>query len=103
MLPRVQLQSADEVWARIDEIARADGRAGVVATDGDGTLWSGDVGEDLFFAFVDHGESWSPRCEALRREAREHALSDAGTGRTSRGASTTPTSRAASPRSACAS
>lgn len=79
--PGVQLQSADEVWARIDEIAHADGRAGVVATDGDGTLWSGDVGEDLFFGFVDHGEFMEPALEAFRREAREHALSDAGTGR----------------------
>lgn len=76
----MQLRSGDEVWARIDELARADGARGVVATDGDGTLWSGDVGEDLFFAFVEHGEFAEPALEALRRDAREHALSDAGTG-----------------------
>jgi phosphatidylglycerophosphatase C len=76
----VQLQSADEVWARIEDLARADGGRGVVATDGDGTLWSGDVGEDLFFAFVDHGDFAEPALEALRRDAREHDLSDAGTG-----------------------
>ena len=74
------LQSADEVWARIDQLARADGGGGVVATDGDGTLWSGDVGEDFFFGFVDHGDMAEPGLEAMRREAREHDLSDAGTG-----------------------
>jgi phosphoserine phosphatase len=76
----VKLQTSDEVWARIAALADATGRAGVVATDGDGTLWSGDVGEDLFHAFVEHGDVADPALEAIRREAREHALSDAGTG-----------------------
>jgi phosphatidylglycerophosphatase C len=76
----VQLQSADEVWARIEPLARADGGAGVVAFDGDGTLWSGDVGEDLFHAFLDHGEVAEAALEALRNEASDHSLSDAGTG-----------------------
>ncbi|MGD0528858.1 MAG: haloacid dehalogenase-like hydrolase [Polyangiaceae bacterium] len=76
----MQLESADDVWARIEALARATGSTGVVATDGDGTLWSGDVGEDLFHAFVEHGEVAEPALEALRREAREHALSDAGAG-----------------------
>jgi phosphoserine phosphatase len=75
----VQLETADDVWARIEPLARAQG-GGVVATDGDGTLWSGDVGEDLFEAFVEHGEVAAPALEAIRREAREHALSDAGSG-----------------------
>jgi phosphatidylglycerophosphatase C len=74
------LQSADEVWARIDQLARADGGGGVVATDGDGTLWGGDVGEDFFFGFLDHGDMAEAGLEAMRREAREHDLSDAGTG-----------------------
>jgi phosphatidylglycerophosphatase C len=81
MLPGVQVQSAEDVWARIAAEAARDGGAGVVATDGDGTLWSGDVGEDLFFAFVDHGRIEEPALEAIRREARTHAVSDAGTGR----------------------
>jgi phosphatidylglycerophosphatase C len=80
MLPAVQVQSAEDVWARIAAEAARDGGAGVVATDGDGTLWSGDVGEDLFFAFVDHGRFEEPAFEAIRREARAHALSDAGSG-----------------------
>jgi phosphoserine phosphatase len=76
----VHLQSADEVWARIDAIVRAEGAGGVVASDGDGTLWSGDVGEDLFHAFVEHGDVADAALEAMRREARDHALSDAGSG-----------------------
>jgi phosphatidylglycerophosphatase C len=75
----VIVQSADEVWARIEALAREHG-GGVVATDGDGTLWSGDVGEDLFHAFVEHGHTEPPALEAMKRVAREHALSDAGTG-----------------------
>jgi phosphatidylglycerophosphatase C len=76
----VQLQSSDEVWARIEALVGTTGRAGVVATDGDGTLWSGDVGEDLFHAFIEHGEVADPAIEALRREARQHGVSDAGAG-----------------------
>jgi phosphatidylglycerophosphatase C len=77
---RVKVESADEVWARIAAEAERDGGRGVVASDGDGTLWDGDVGEDLFHAFVEHGDVHAPAEEAMRREARVHALSDAGTG-----------------------
>ena len=79
MLARVNLQSADDVWARIESIARAR-PGGVIATDGDGTLWSGDVGEDLFHAFLEYGRVEPPALEALRTEARDHRLSDAGSG-----------------------
>ena len=44
----MELQSAEQVWSRM--AAAMDGAPGprsVVASDGDGTLWSGDVGEDL--------------------------------------------------------
>ncbi len=76
----VELQTAEQVWKRIEAIAlaRADG---VIATDGDGTLWSGDVGEDLFHAFLDHGRVEPPATEAIRREATQHGVSDAGGGR----------------------
>jgi phosphoserine phosphatase len=76
---RVHLQAADDVWARIDALARAE-PGGVVATDGDGTLWSGDVGEDMFMAFLEHGRVEVAALDALRREARHHSLSDAGGG-----------------------
>jgi phosphatidylglycerophosphatase C len=75
----VQRQSVDTVWGRIDRLARAE-PGGIIATDADGTLWSGDLGEDLFHAFLDHGRVEPPALEAFRRDAREHALSDAGDG-----------------------
>jgi phosphatidylglycerophosphatase C len=75
----VEQQSADEVWARIEALGR-DRPGGVIATDGDGTLWSGDVGDDLFHAFLSHGRVEPPALEALGRTARDHSLSDAGNG-----------------------
>jgi phosphoserine phosphatase len=75
----VELRTADDVWARIDPLTR-DEPGGVVATDGDGTLWSGDVGEDLFHAFVEHGRVEPVALEAIQRSAREHSVSDAGSG-----------------------
>jgi phosphatidylglycerophosphatase C len=75
----VDLWSPARVWARVEALARAQ-PGGVVATDGDGTLWSGDVGEDLFHGFVQQGRVEAAALEALRREARDHDLSDAGSG-----------------------
>jgi phosphoserine phosphatase len=75
----VQLLSADEVWKRLESLSREE-RGGVIATDGDGTLWSGDVGEDLFHAFLDFGRVEASAAEEMRREARDHAISDAGGG-----------------------
>jgi phosphatidylglycerophosphatase C len=75
----VELQTADEVWARIERAALAEPN-GVVATDADGTLWSGDVGDDLFEAFLEHGRVETAALDAIRRNALDHGLSDAGTG-----------------------
>jgi phosphatidylglycerophosphatase C len=75
----VQIQTSDTVWSRIAELARTE-PGGFVATDGDGTLWAGDVGEDLFLAFLDHGRVEPPALEAIVRDARAHGLSDAGKG-----------------------
>ncbi len=69
----------DRVWARIEALAREQ-PGGAIATDGDGTLWSGDVGEDLFHAFLDHGRTEPEALDAIRRIARHHSESDAGTG-----------------------
>jgi phosphatidylglycerophosphatase C len=76
---RVDLQSADQVWARIAAEARLRG-GGVIASDGDGTLWSGDVGEDLFHELIERGPIADLALEGMRRQAHEHALSDAGSG-----------------------
>jgi phosphatidylglycerophosphatase C len=75
----VELWSADRVWARVESLANGQ-PDGVIAMDADGTLWSGDVGEDLFHAFLKQGRVEAPALEAFRREARDHALSDAGSG-----------------------
>jgi phosphatidylglycerophosphatase C len=75
----VQLQTPNAVWSRIEELARTE-PGGVVATDGDGTLWAGDIGEDLFHAFLDHGRVDPPAFEAIVRDARAHGISDAGKG-----------------------
>lgn len=81
MLPAMQIQTADEVWARILEaMAAAKEHGGVLATDADGTLWSGDVGDDLFDAFIERGTVHPTALEGMRREARDHGLSDAGSG-----------------------
>ncbi len=80
----MRLQTADDVWARIELLAggHAGPRAerGVLATDADGTLWSGDVGEDLFHAFLSAGRVEPLAEEAMRREARAFHVSDAGRG-----------------------
>ena len=84
MLTAVRVQSVGDVWARIELLARADEAGGVlrgaIATDADGTLWSGDVGEDLFHAFLSAGRVEPQAEEAMRREARAFHLSDAGRG-----------------------
>ncbi len=71
--------SLDRVWARIEVLAREQ-RGGVVATDGDGTLWTGDVGEDLFHGLLQSGRVAVAALEGMRLEARDHHLSDAGSG-----------------------
>jgi phosphoserine phosphatase len=78
----VELQSPDDVWARIEALDKGEpaGARGVIATDADGTLWTGDVGEDLFHAFLSGGRVEPPAEEAMRREARGFHVSDAGTG-----------------------
>jgi phosphoserine phosphatase len=75
----VQLQTPDAVWQRIEALVRSE-PGGVVATDGDGTLWTGDVGEDMFHAFLDHGRVHPSAFDAIVRDARAHGVSDAGTG-----------------------
>ncbi len=52
----------------------------VAAFDADGTLWSGDVGEDLFFSALERADVRAPAATALREVARAHSLPDAGGG-----------------------
>lgn len=64
--------TVDEILRAIDEAARAE-PGGAIAFDGDGTLWSGDIGEDFFDAAMKRGPLEVTR-EPLRREAREAGL-----------------------------
>jgi phosphoserine phosphatase len=53
---------------------------GAIAFDGDGTLWSGDVGEDFFHGVLERGAIREPAVGPLKREAREGGLEDHGSG-----------------------
>jgi HAD superfamily phosphoserine phosphatase-like hydrolase len=59
----VERTSTSALVARLD---RDHGAPGVVAFDGDGTLWSGDVGEDFMHAALTRGEVREPATLALR-------------------------------------
>ncbi len=78
MLPPVETQTRSDVQRRIAE-ARDVSPGGVLACDGDGTLWSGDVGEDLFHALVAKGPFLAPAHAQLRVDAKAHGVDDGGT------------------------
>ncbi len=50
----------------------------VIASDGDGTLWRGDIGEALFTAALKDGVLPREACAPLRREALRYGLSSQG-------------------------
>ena len=54
---------------------------GVIASDGDGTLWDGDVGEDFFHGLVAHGGFREPACTQMRIDARAHGIASDGSGK----------------------
>ena len=58
----------------------ADPKSVVIAFDGDGTLWSGDVGEDLFRAAMRDGYLIDAACPALIAEAERYEVPLAATG-----------------------
>jgi phosphatidylglycerophosphatase C len=69
----MKMERVEETLERIgQEAARAPG--GVLAFDGDGTLWSGDVGDDLFLALLEHGDIRPPAHAALQRLGAAHGL-----------------------------
>src|SRR4051812_25471759 len=69
----MRIEPADRIVERIDE-ARRTHPGGVLAFDGDGTLWSGDVGEDLFHALIAHGDLREECRAAMAREAEASGL-----------------------------
>ncbi|RJS17405.1 haloacid dehalogenase-like hydrolase [Corallococcus sp. H22C18031201] len=50
---------------------------GVLAFDADGTLWSGDVGDDLFLALLEHGDLQPEVHEALEHLCLAHGVDTA--------------------------
>jgi HAD superfamily phosphoserine phosphatase-like hydrolase len=68
-----------EVISLLEEhVAREPG--GAIAFDGDGTLWSGDIGEDFFEALLDDGSVSAEAHEALVREAEAEKIDTSGGG-----------------------
>lgn len=66
-----------EVIALLEEqVAREPG--GAIAVDGDGTLWSGDIGEDYFEALLEDGAISALAHEALVSEAAAEDIDTAG-------------------------
>ncbi len=61
---RVQRTSTTQLLGLLEDAAPS-----VVAFDGDGTLWSGDVGEDFMHAALSRGEVRDPATAALTRMA----------------------------------
>jgi len=76
MLVPVLTATVSQVLARIEAQAKEPG--GVVATDGDGTLWSGDIGEDFFAALLEQRRLLTHAHDPLVREAKEHGLDASG-------------------------
>lgn len=70
--------SVAEVVARIDAL-RASNEQGLLAFDGDGTLWTGDVGEDVFHYAVTRELIAEPARESLVREAGAFGIDPTGT------------------------
>lgn len=71
--------AAIEVLARIEAV-RSVHPEGIVAFDGDGTLWSGDVGDDFFHALVARADFREIATRAMRVEAAEHGVPADGDG-----------------------
>jgi phosphoserine phosphatase len=69
----MKMERVEETLERIgQEAARAPG--GVLAFDGDGTLWSGDVGDDLFLALLEHDGIRPEAHGALERLGAAHGM-----------------------------
>jgi len=75
----VRTTTVDEAIKLIRDLAKAN-PGGAIAFDGDGTLWSGDIGEDFFDALVATGRFDDGVCRALAAEAERETLDPRGTG-----------------------
>ena len=73
----VRRLTADALCGRFDASLRA-GAEGVLASDGDGTLWRGDIGDALFDALVDEELLRGEARDSLAREATDAGLDGEG-------------------------
>lgn len=67
----VERISAHDLARELGEVSR-----GALAFDGDGTLWSGDVGEDFFFGVLDSGKLTDVAAGAIARAARDAGIEE---------------------------
>lgn len=70
--------SVDAFLGQLDLAIKGTSASLGVAFDADGTLWSGDAGEDFLFALIDRKLVLSEAMEALEREARAYGVPSAG-------------------------
>ena len=73
----VSTLSAHEIVSAIER-ERSSGSGGILAFDGDGTLWAGDVGEDVFNYATERELLREEAREALALEAQQHGLDPTG-------------------------
>ncbi len=71
----IPLVAASELARELDAAPR-----GALAFDGDGTLWSGDVGEDFFYGILDSGRLSDIATRAITEIARESGVEVHGDG-----------------------
>ncbi|MGZ3453488.1 MAG: HAD family hydrolase [Polyangiales bacterium] len=74
MIPGISVEAA---IARIEAALKENAHV-ALATDGDGTLWTNDIGEALFDHVLHEGLVGEPAREALLAEAHAHGLDAAG-------------------------
>lgn len=77
ILERVETASISQITERIAK-ACAETPGGVVAFDGDGTLWNGDVGEDFFHALLENADFRAPARAAMESDVAEFGLAITG-------------------------
>ena len=77
MIGVVKAVTVVEVIALLEEHVARDPN-GAIAFDGDGTLWSGDIGEDLFEALLEDGNLSALAHDALAVEAEAEKLDTSG-------------------------
>ncbi len=78
-MSELEVVSAVDLLAEIERLSHQVPK-GIVAFDGDGTTWSGDVGEDFFASIVAKDDFRPEVIEPLRAEARAFGLPDDGGG-----------------------